>query len=310
MYLRQMRIKEHINPAPNDGTRKEMPEPRIVKDHIGNEHPSISAMCRVWGISRTAYDSRLRAGMPLEAILTTPVKSRSLRNKVHDPYGIEYESETEMCRHFGVSRCTYRSRLDMGWSQEESLTAKPGKHFEVLDNPIVYNNTEYWSYTSLSKDIDVPDKTIKTCTEKGFTIDEIIYWTKKKVRMIELVMDHLGNRWPSLSYMCEHLGISLHLYHQGIKAGLTLEEILNRDVVYDHKGNKYASLQDMCQYYGLSVSCYKNRLNRGWTQEDALTLPFNATKRDVYRRTDIDGTVYKSIDELCQKYSINPSSYL
>lgn len=43
-------------------------------DHLGNSLPSLGAMCKYWGISKTVYHGRIRRGWSLERTLTYPVK--------------------------------------------------------------------------------------------------------------------------------------------------------------------------------------------------------------------------------------------
>lgn len=43
-------------------------------DHLGNSFPSLGAMCKYWGISKTVYHGRIRRGWSLERTLTSPVR--------------------------------------------------------------------------------------------------------------------------------------------------------------------------------------------------------------------------------------------
>lgn len=46
-------------------------------DHLGNSFPTLGAMCKYWGISKTVYHGRIRRGWSLERTLTFPVRFRS-----------------------------------------------------------------------------------------------------------------------------------------------------------------------------------------------------------------------------------------
>ena len=285
----------------------------MIKDHLENEHESISAMCRAYNLPRAVYDGRRRRGWTMEQILTTPVKLKAPRQNVTDHKGNVYGSETEMCRHYGISRCTYRSRLEMGWTQEEALESKPGKRFETLSKPIIYNNKEYWSYTAIGEKIGIHDGKVKQCIEKGATIEEIIKWTKAGLRLIQIVTDHLGNRYPSAKALCDHYQISEYIYHSGISQGLSFEEILHKAkenaYVTDHLGNKYKNDGEMCAHYGIKVATYKDRLRKGWSQEDALTVPLGWHTSDICLRTDLDGIVHPSLKSISTKYNVGINTY-
>lgn len=91
-----------------------------VKDHLGNEFSSISAMCDHYKISRNTYYHRLeRSGWDLEKILTTPDNPRT---GVRDHNGKSFQSVSEMCRYYGISRSGYESKKAKGMSLKEILT--------------------------------------------------------------------------------------------------------------------------------------------------------------------------------------------
>lgn len=52
-----------------------------VEDHLGNKYNSIASMCDRYGITRKAYNKRLKVGWNLEKTLTTPVRPRKKYNR-------------------------------------------------------------------------------------------------------------------------------------------------------------------------------------------------------------------------------------
>ena len=46
-------------------------------DHTGREFSSLQAMCDFWHINISTYHNRMRAGLPVKAVLTAPVRRRS-----------------------------------------------------------------------------------------------------------------------------------------------------------------------------------------------------------------------------------------
>lgn len=286
----------------------------IVYDHKNNPYKSISEMCKAYGIPRSAYDGRKRAGMTVEEILTTPVKSRPQSIPAKDFKGIEYPSETAMCRRYGISRCTYRSRLDMGWTQEEALTGKPGIHFKTLDEPIIYNGKEFWSYSAIGKEIKISDVKIKQCVEKGFTIDEIIKYTSGNIRMSELVVDEEGIRYPSIGAMCKAHGTTTGTFSKKVKEGKSVGESLqkkhrepHKKIVTDPDGREFGSIIEMCKAHGVSYNHYNNFIRKGRSVREALT-PYQRVPEDYL--IDLDGVKHKTTRKLCDKYGITKELYL
>lgn len=96
--------------------------PRDVSDHLGNKFDSVSSMIEYWGISRNAYLGRRAKGLPLEEILTKPVKSLKRLKEYKDFEGNVFSTKAEMAEHWGVNYSTFRNRLGLGWSLEEALT--------------------------------------------------------------------------------------------------------------------------------------------------------------------------------------------
>ena len=126
-------------------------------------------------------------------------------------------------------------------------------------------------------------------------IEQIPYKTYIKLRYIfgyeeleEYVVDHLGNKFESMSKMAAHYGRSAAYINSRLKEGYTLEQALtlpkyakrpapegnaiNKKQICDHKGISYSSFTAMCDAYGISLSVYRSRIARGLSVKDALTL--------------------------------------
>ena len=82
------------------------------KDHLGNEFPNIMAMCKHYGIkSATLYKRINEKHMSLEETLTTPVrKQKPIPCKDH--LGNEFPSKSAMCKHYGISKDTFKKRIE------------------------------------------------------------------------------------------------------------------------------------------------------------------------------------------------------
>ena len=87
-----------------------------VKDHLGKEYPSISAMCGAYGIHRNTFMLRRKKGMTLEQALTGGPRT------IKDHLGNTYRDKTAMCKAYDLSTSAFNGRLKAGWTLEESLT--------------------------------------------------------------------------------------------------------------------------------------------------------------------------------------------
>ena len=97
-----------------------------AKDHLGNEFPSISAMFRHYNIEVCYGFSRMNM-FSIKEILTNSYLKKPFTNakKCTDFKGKEYDSISDMCRHYGISVTTFCQRYKMyHWSLKDSLTTK------------------------------------------------------------------------------------------------------------------------------------------------------------------------------------------
>lgn len=96
-----------------------------ISDHEGREFPSISAMCRHWGIGLSTYRERRKRGWDVGRALTgqeAEIKTQPVPCKDH--LGNGYPSKNAMCAAWGVTRYCYDSRIALGWSRADAL-ARP-----------------------------------------------------------------------------------------------------------------------------------------------------------------------------------------
>ena len=95
-----------------------------VEDHLGNEFGSISEMCRAWKIGLSTYRERRKRGWGVGQSLTGKgtMPNDTAPQECTDHLGNAYPSLNAMCRHYGVTRYCYQSRLDLGWTKERALT--------------------------------------------------------------------------------------------------------------------------------------------------------------------------------------------
>ena len=122
--------------------------PDTPTDHLGNRYPSINAMCRAYGITKTTLRARLELGWTLEQILSHPENNSHLI-QCTDHLGNRFRSQKDMLDAYGVSHATYKHRLSKGFSLEQSLSGKslhmiPCTDHEGRDFPCLAAMLEYW----------------------------------------------------------------------------------------------------------------------------------------------------------------------
>lgn len=102
---------------------KDTANAKPVTDHEGNTFPSISELCRHWGIGLSTYRERRKRGWGMARALTgNKTRIETAPVACRDHLGREYPSKNAMCAAWGLTRYCYESRLALGWTQEQALT--------------------------------------------------------------------------------------------------------------------------------------------------------------------------------------------
>lgn len=121
---------------------KQPPNSKKTTDHLGNEFPSVSEMCRYHKVSLSLYKERIKRGWDVERALTAPAKKiNDMSNqRCIDHLGHEYPSKKAMCDAYHISRYTMDARLERGWDLEKALTAP----YVINSRQVVdYKNREF-----------------------------------------------------------------------------------------------------------------------------------------------------------------------
>ena len=92
-----------------------------VKDHNGREFNSFKEMCKFYNIRYGLVKKRVHAGWNLEKALTMPKSYTTVRKKVKDHRGKEFESFGDMCAYYGKKEETVRCRMRKGTKLKEAL---------------------------------------------------------------------------------------------------------------------------------------------------------------------------------------------
>ncbi|MBQ9275340.1 MAG: hypothetical protein IJ228_11030 [Succinivibrio sp.] len=208
-------------PKPVKEERRGAHRRQACKDHLGNDYPSISAMCKAYGINISVYFSGTRKGLSLEKILTTPPREQKVYK---DHLGNEFTSQRAMCEYWGASYGSYAGALKKGMSLEEFLTRKPiaphtGRRMSCKD----HLGNEWPSVKAMCEAYGANPNTFRNLLRKGRTLEDIL--THRPARDTTCI-DHTGRVHSSIAEMCRYWGVTCNQYQYRIKHGGSLEDAL------------------------------------------------------------------------------------
>jgi len=99
-------------------------------------------------------------------------------------------------------------------------------------------------------------------------------------------LDHQGNKFKTVSEMCEYWGISIDCYCARKHRKWSLKKILTEPMrpvtqgrpCEDHLGQKFKTQSAMCDHWGISQETFGMRIKAGWSLKRALVLPVKKRK--------------------------------
>lgn len=202
-----------------------------VTDHLGNEYQTEMEMCKYWGINHNTFTTRRRLGWSLERSLTEEICAKRKAHKVRDHLGNIYQSESEMCRSWGIRYSTFMARKHSGWSVGDALT-KPilsSNRVQMTDHlGNTYNSIkamcDYWGISY-----------------RVYSMRRYLGWDIEKALTEPVghnVSDHLGNYFSSEMEMCKHWGIRYETFLGRKHRGWSLKRSLTETVRSRHTYNK------------------------------------------------------------------------
>lgn len=186
----------------------------VVYDHYGTAYSSIVSMCESYGVSVTVYLFRIKAGWSIKKALTTPTKRFNYKNKrpVCDFRGYAYNTQAEMCIHYGIDPSVYRTRIKAGWSVERALT------------------TPTRSVTLISDTRGNKYRGVRQYAQANNIGQSSAYKNNRSRKNHECCMDHLGNWYATVDAMCRHYCIQRSTYYTRLASGKSKEEALTTPV--------------------------------------------------------------------------------
>ena len=142
---------------------------------------------------------------------------------------------------------------------------------------------------------------------KGLSLEQCLS-TKHGNCSVNILKDHLGNKFDNITKMCEYWNISRSTFNRRKKQGLPLKECLEQMktnyIVTDHLGNKFNSKADMCKYWNISHSTFNKRKKQGLSLKKCL----EQTEKN-YISYDHLGNKFDSEADMCRYWNINYSTF-
>lgn len=212
-----------------------------------------------------------------------------MSKKVKGPDGTEYNSISEMCRHYSVRYNVYRSRKSRGYTQAQALGIE--RDFTIAHPVTGPDGVFYESVSEAARAFGKSPALIYERLARGWNIKEALAtdpYAREKYESPD------GKKFKSKGDIYRSLGLTRAAYSARIKHGWDKTEALSvsnlhgkhihncrhkKGKAITFKGQTYQSITEMCKRYGISINIYNARIRRGWSIEDALTIPVRHCRR-------------------------------
>ena len=198
---------------------------KTYTDHQGNEFPSITSMCKHYGINRKTFKKRIsEKHMSLKDALTIPVETPPKTESYKDHLGNEFPSMAAMCKHYGIRRDTFTQRIKrQKMSLKDALTTPLEKTPDELCKDHLGN--EFPNRQAMCNYYGINYATFRRRIEKKHMSlkDALTTPVEQKTGPCK---DHIGNEFPSQKAMCDYYGINMNTFKGRIENNSSIEEAL------------------------------------------------------------------------------------
>ncbi|MCR5670715.1 MAG: hypothetical protein K6G10_06885 [Butyrivibrio sp.] len=144
-------------------------------DHTGRHFTSKEKMLRFWGITKSAYQSRLKKGWTLEKALTTPVRQKKQSITYN---GVVYDKLSDFCKEYGITLGTYYNQRKLGWTLDRIVNDLGNGCFKPCKDP--WGNP-YDSINEMLSAYNVSYSMYHQRLEDGWTLEEILLIPSKGI---------------------------------------------------------------------------------------------------------------------------------
>lgn len=221
-------------------------------DHLGNIFPNAKAMCDHYNITISTYERRMKTNWTLKQTLTKPKNTKRIEPKFYDHLGNKFHSIREMCKHWGINKETYQTRIKQGMSLEQALTVPLQKKPKLCTDHL---GQTFKSISAMCKHYNINRKTYTDRLKHN--------WSQKAALTTpptNQYQDHLGKKFHSIQEMCDYWKITTYAYTKRTQQNWSLEKTLTTNTdrknqpksCTDPYGNEFQSKSKLYQAYGLS----------------------------------------------------------
>lgn len=148
-----------------------------------------------------------------------------------DHCGNHYDTFSDMCKHYDISRETFFIRRRKGWSTEECLLGKQ-KEKTIQD----HKGNFYATKTEMCEAYGTTLKTFNANQKRGWSLEDSLCGKGKTCR----------------------------------KQSQQRKKQISKDFVTDHFGHIYKSERQLCETYGIAWGTYRNRRDQGYSKPEIL----------------------------------------
>ena len=193
--------------------------------------------------------------------------------------GIEFDSVSHACRHFGVSTALIADR-----TQRQEMSIEDAFKTEIYRGKEIFvRGKRFVSHKDAIAHFGVDDAVVRKRLAEGWDVEDAFFATDQRGTPIQIQ----GVIYPSISDAAERFGIPVHRVHQRItKFGWTPEEAVDlvsrpkrqpsgaKAVRFRFKGRVFvfASFREAARMAGISPQRLRYRRTRKWSWPDALGL--------------------------------------
>lgn len=262
--LKKMSVEEALTL-----TTKEL-RGKNVTDHTGKTWPSVTAMCKAWGITTALYYGRLKCNYSTEDALTLPITEQPKNSKtITDHEGNEFASVSDLCKYWGIGRSTYNARRKNGWSVKKALTT-PCKKINSMEKQewTDHLGNKFESLNAMCKAHGVTHHTFRTRMQKlGWSLEEALN-PNITIHNNE-TKDPFGNVFPTSRDMYNYYNITESIYkYRTQRSKMTPFEALTKIPKYK-KFDEHLTIKKQIEYPYYEV--LMNEKQDVWTFHQIMT---------------------------------------
>lgn len=255
---------------------------QVITDPEGKYFCNVSEMCVYHNIGLNTFFRRIKLGWSLADTLYTPVNEYKRRKIWKDHKGNVYSTFEKMCFAYGKTAGVVHYRLQHNYTLKDALekpilkgwkrdfVKKYPDKVEELDSITNYHSTVEHR---IKRNWDLYDADMITNRARKESPDGVVLHSGHEV------YDHEGNLFHSITAMCNFWEISIHVYINRRKKGMSIEEILTTPVrkylytIEDHEGKIYRDIEDVCKTWNITRGMYTSRKRKGWSIKQILLTP-------------------------------------